>query len=225
MHSLRSVGIIMDGNRRWAKARGLPTLEGHRTGLKKVKELAEWAKDAGIEEVTLYAFSTENWKRSPEEVNYLMKLFEDAFGKELGEVVEKGFRIRFIGERGRLPLGLQALIEETEKRTAGNARGTIAIALSYGGRAEILDAVNRLMENGRISIDEESLRNAMWSAGLSDPDLIVRTGGEKRLSNFLMWQSAYSELFFTDTLWPDFSKEEFDSILASFRKRERREGA
>ena len=219
-----SVGIIMDGNRRWAKERGLPTMEGHRVGLQKIKEVAEWAYDAGIREVILYAFSTENWKRSPEEVAYLMDLFVSAFGEWIDDLMKQDVRVRFIGERTRVPAKVVKVMEETETRTAANSKGTLAFAFSYGGRLEILTAVNELLAEGKQLTTEEELREKMWSAGLADPDLIIRTSGEKRLSNFLTWQSVYSELFFTDTKWPAFSKEEFDSILAEFNSRERRLG-
>ena len=214
----------MDGNRRWAKERSLPTLEGHRKGLDKVRDLVEWARDAGVEEVTLYAFSTENWSRTEEEVGYLMGLFELGFREHFAEVMEAGGRLRFIGERERMPEKLQALMNEAEEKSKDGAKGTLIIALSYGGRPEILAAVNTLLASGVKQVDEESFRAAMWSAGTLDPDLIIRTGGEKRLSGFLTWQSVYSELFFIDTKWPDFSKEEFDNIISDYASRERRLG-
>lgn len=220
----RAIGIIMDGNRRWAKAKGLPTLEGHRRGLEKVKSATEWAFRAGVAEVTIYAFSTENWNRSKEEVEYLMELFEDALINQFAEVIREGGRIRFIGQRERMSEKLQALMQDAEEKSSGNDKGTLVIALSYGGQAEILSAANTLLADGKEQITEAELRSRMWSAGLLDPDLIIRTGGEKRLSNFLTWQSAYSELFFTDTMWPDFSEEEFTNILTEFSTRERRHG-
>lgn len=220
----KAIGIIMDGNRRWAKERGLPTLEGHRQGLRRVQDAATWAFDAGVQEVTIYAFSTENWNRSKEEVEYLMELFEEACRSEFTEVMKAGGRIRFIGQRERMSEKLQALMQDVEEQSSGNDRGTLVIALSYGGHAEILSAANALLVDGKEQITEAELRSRMWSAGLLDPDLIIRTGGEKRLSNFLTWQSAYSELFFTDTRWPDFLKEEFMRILEEFSVRERRHG-
>lgn len=220
----RAIGIIMDGNRRWAKGRGLPTLEGHRKGLEKVRAATRWAFDAGVEEVTIYAFSTENWNRSKEEVEYLMKLFEDAFTNQFAEIIKEGGRIRFIGQRERMSEKLQTLMQDAEEQSEDNDKGTLVIALSYGGQAEILSAANALLAEGKEQITETELRSRMWSAGLLDPDLIIRTGGEKRLSNFLTWQSAYSELFFTDTMWPDFSEQEFMAILVEFSSRERRHG-
>lgn len=219
------VGIIMDGNRRYAKARGIPQFEGHRIGLAKVKELVSWAKDAGVREVVLYGFSTENWNRAPEEVSYLMDLFEETFGgMDVDEIMGYGFRIKFIGQRARFSKRLQKSMENAEMRTRAGTEGTLFVALSYGGRAEILDAVQSLIAKGTPVVDENTLRTHMWSRDMKDPDIIIRTGGDKRLSNFLPWQSVYSELFFTDTYWPAFEKAEFDSILAEFGKRERRHG-
>ncbi len=219
-----AIGIIMDGNRRWAKERGLPTLEGHRKGSEKIRDVCRWAYGAGVKEVILYAFSTENWNRSPEEVSYLLDLFEEALPPLLKDIRKEGGRIRFIGERERFPEKLQGTMRALEEESADGTRGTLAIALSYGGRSEILAAVNALLARRARVADEASLKEAMWSAGLRDPDLIIRTGGEQRLSNFLTWQSAYSELFFTETKWPDFSKEEFDVILEAYGARERRHG-
>lgn len=220
----KSVGIIMDGNRRWASSKGLPTLEGHRKGLEKSKEIARAAFDAGVTTLYYYAFSTENWNRAPEEVSYLMTLFEQAIQEEFKEFAKEDIRVRFIGDLARLPQKLQKLARELEEKTAGNTRGTLVIALSYGGRLEILSAVNRLIQEGRELISEQELGEALWTSGMPDPDLIIRTSGEKRLSNFLTWQSVYSELAFTDTYWPDFSKEELLQIFEEYAKRERRNG-
>jgi undecaprenyl diphosphate synthase len=220
----QSIGVIMDGNRRWAKEKGVPILEGHRAGLEKIKEVLEWALDVGVKEVTVYAFSTENWNRSEEEVKQFMGLIEFAFATWIDEIIEKDTKVRLIGQFDRMTESAQKKIAEVTERTKDGKNGTLVIALSYGGRAEILSAVNKLLLMEREVVTEEELRNAMWSAGLLDPDLIIRTGGEKRLSNFLTWQSTYSELFFTETKWPAFSREEFDSILAEFAERERRHG-
>jgi undecaprenyl diphosphate synthase len=220
----RSIGVIMDGNRRWAKERGLPTLEGHRAGAEKLFELARWASDAGIDQVTVYAFSTENWNRTKEEVGYLMALFEHLFEKEAERFVEAGVRLRFIGDLSLASARIQEVIREAEERTKEGTKGTLVFAFSYGGRPEILAAVNTLLKEGKQEVDEASFREALWSKGLLDPDLILRTGGERRLSNFLLWQSAYSELFFTDTKWPDLTKEEFDRVLKEYGERERRHG-
>ncbi len=214
----------MDGNRRWAKGHNLPTLEGHRAGAEKIHDLVTWAGSAGIEEVIVYAFSTENWNRSKEEVGYLMALAEHLFKNEVGRFIEAGVRLRFIGDFSLASEEIQKVISEAEEKTRGGTKGTLAFAFSYGGRPEILAAVNRLLKEGKESVDEKSFSNALWSAGLLDPDLILRTGGDQRLSNFLPWQSVYSELFFTDTKWPDLSKEEFDGVLSEFAERERRHG-
>lgn len=220
-----TIGIVMDGNRRYAKEQGLTSFEGHRQGMRKIRDVVRWAKEAGVQNVITYAFSTENWNRLPEEVAYLMTLFESAFGGEDIEAIkQEGFRVRVIGERDRLPKALQKKVEEAEERTKEGEAGTLAVALSYGGRTEIVDAVNRILQSGASSVDEQTLRSMMWSADIPDPDLIIRTGGDQRLSNFLPWQSVYSELFFTETKWPAFEKGEFDSILAAYGARERRLG-
>ena len=214
----------MDGNRRWARERGLPTLEGHRKGFDHIQDLISWCRDTSIEEVILYAFSTENWNRSPEEVGYLMDIFEHSFSSTLAKISEQGIRVRFIGQLERFSQSLQEKMQTLERESAEGTAGTLTVALSYGGRPEILAAVNRLLGEGIKDVDEEAFSRALWSDGLLDPDLILRTGGERRLSNFLPWQSVYSELFFTDTKWPDLSREEFDGILTEYQERERRHG-
>lgn len=224
MTSPRAIGVIMDGNRRWARGQGLPTLEGHRRGREKTKELLSWAQEAGIEEVTLYAFSTENWNRTPEEVGYLMDLFREAIAELTDESKKQDGRLLFIGQRDRMPEDVQEAMRTAEEETKDGSGLTLIIALSYGGRAEIIAAVNELLRAGKTAATEEDLEGAMWSAGLHEPDLIIRTGGEHRLSNFLTWQSVYSELYFTETMWPAFTKEEFSSILADYASRERRLG-
>lgn len=216
----------MDGNRRWAKSRGLPSFIGHQKGLDKIKEVAGWAQDAGVKELILYAFSTENWNRSEEEITYLLQLFEKGiqnFLESINDVYERKGRIRFIGQRERFSTRIQELMQEAEEKTKNGDGGTLVIALSYGGRTEILEAAKAL-QGSKEEITEESFRKHMWSKDLSDPDIIIRTGGEMRLSNFLAWQSVYSELFFTDTKWPGFTKREFLSILKQFEKRHRRKG-
>jgi undecaprenyl diphosphate synthase len=219
-----SIGIIIDGNRRWAKERGLSVLEGHRAGLDAMRNALEWILEAGIREAIFYVFSTENWNRSEEEVKNFMGLIEFAFDHWIEEVIKKEVRIRIIGDRSAFSETIQEKILETEERTRDASGGTLALALSYGGRAEILTAVNTLLVEGRDVVTAEELEGAMWSAGLQDPDLIIRTGGDKRLSNFLPWQSTYSELFFVDTKWPAFTKDEFVGILAEYAAREKRYG-
>lgn len=214
----------MDGNRRWAKERGLPTLEGHKAGAEKIFELAEWANASGVTEVILYAFSTENWNRAEEEVGYLMRLAETLFTEQLSKFKESGVKLRFVGDLSRASERIQNVMQTAEEETKSGTKGTLVFAFSYGGRPEILAAVNTLLKEGKESVNETEFSDALWSAGLLDPDLILRTGGERRLSNFLPWQSVYSELFFTDTKWPDLTKEEFDAVLAEYQERERRHG-
>ncbi len=217
------VGIIMDGNRRFAKERGIPQLEGHRQGYLKMKETLRWAADVGIQYVVIYAFSTENWKRPKEEVVYLMDLLRYVLINEVSVLKKEKVRIRCIGDRAHLDEDLQGLMQEAEKETASCTGPTLILALSYGGRAEIVSAVNRAIAAGK-PVDEQAFDNLLWTNGVPDPDIIIRTGGEKRLSGFLPWQGVYSELFFTDTKWPAFSKEEFFGILNEFSGRKRNFG-
>lgn len=218
------LGIIMDGNRRWAASRGLPVFEGHSEGYKKLQECGRWARDAGIPHLVAYAFSTENWQRSEEEVGYLMKLFRSVLENEMEKMVEERVRVCFVGDRARFGADIRERMERVEKETAVSYDVTLHLLMSYGGRAEILAATNALLAERAPVVTEDAFARKLWSHPMPDPDLVIRTGGEKRLSNFLPWQSVYSELFFSDSLWPDFSKEEFDSILATFATRERRRG-
>lgn len=220
----KAVGFILDGNRRWAREHGLPTLEGHRRGIGKVKDIVEWASDAGVAHTIVYAFSTENWNRSEEEVAYLMDLFEEFCVSWTKDIKERGGRVRFVGQRGRFRSSLQEKMVHAEEETKNGTEGTLWVCLSYGGRTEILAGLNTLLKEGAKEVVEETFRKVLWSADMPDPDLIIRTGGEKRLSGFLTWQSVYSELFFTDTKLPAFTKEEFLSILAEFGERSRRHG-
>ena len=219
------IGIIMDGNRRWAKAKGLPTLQGHTAGYAKAKEVIRHAFNRGVGTVVIYAFSTENWNRTTEEVGYLMELFARALVNELDDVVEEGVHIRFLGDLARLPDNLRIAAQELEKKSAAGGSGkTLGIALSYGGRAETVAAANTLIREGKEVVSEQDMYGALWSHDIPEMDVIVRTGGARRLSNFFPWQSAYSEIFFSDTFWPDFTTQEFDTILAEFADRERRHG-
>ncbi len=220
----KHIGIIMDGNRRWAKSRGLPTLEGHRRGYEKMQEVMEWAREADISFVTVYAFSTENWGRTPEEVSYLLDLFKETLTVGLAKFKDQKVRVRCIGDRARFSEGLQTLMRKAEAETASFGGPTLVLALSYGGRTEIIEGVRRAITEGVSTVTEQTFPSLLWSAGIPDPDIIIRTGGEKRLSGFLTWQSVYSELFFVDTFWPDFSKSEFQAILDEFGRRERRKG-
>ena len=216
------VGIILDGNRRWAKERDLPKLEGHRAGMENLKNATRFIRDSGVRHLIVYAFSTENWSREPAEVSYLMELFRESIKKEMKELGKEGVRIRFVGQRERFSVDLQNAMDEKDKETKVNRDITLWVCLSYGGRAEIVAAANATAKNGEVT--EETLSKNLWTAEMPDPDIIIRPGGEKRLSGFLAWQSIYSELFFIDTFWPDFGKEEFDAILAEFVLRERRRG-
>ncbi|HEY1042175.1 MAG TPA: polyprenyl diphosphate synthase [Candidatus Paceibacterota bacterium] len=219
----KAIAVIMDGNRRWAREQGLPTLAGHEAGARKMSELVAWAREAGIKEVTVYAFSTENWNRSEEEVQGLMALFRRFIRESAQKLASSGVRIRFVGERPRFAEDIQSAMQEVEEKTE-EGDVTLILALSYGGRREILAAANQLLAEGKESVSEEEFSEALWTRGLLDPDILIRTGGEQRLSGFLPWQSVYSELFFTDTKWPDFSKEEFLEILETYTARERRRG-
>jgi undecaprenyl diphosphate synthase len=222
----RAIGIIPDGNRRWAKARGVPQLEGHRAGYQKLKEVANWAFDRNITHLFVYAFSAENRRRPAGEVSYLMDLFRWVLSWEINEMHAKGVRVCVIGDRATFSPDLQEMMSAAEKKTKENQKGTLVLCLSYGGRPEILAGVKQLLRVGAApeSITEAVFESALWSSEFPDPDLIIRTSGEKRLSNFLTWRSAYSEFAFTDTLWPDLTEAEFDQILADFAGRERRYG-
>ncbi len=221
---IQCVGIIMDGNRRWAKAQGKPSFEGHRVGYDTLTQVVGWAREAKIPHVVAYAFSTENWQRSEDEVGYLMKLFRFVIENEVDRMIAERVRVRFIGERERFPSDLQKGMERIEEATGRAYDITLHIAVSYGGRAEILAAVNALQVDGGGVVGEEEFSKKLWSHPMPDPDIIVRTGGDMRLSGFLTWQSVYSELFFVQTLWPDFSRAEFEGVLTEFHAREQRRG-
>ena len=225
------VAIIMDGNGRWAKKRGRPRLFGHHAGARRVREIVEACPDLGVKYLTIFAFSTENWKRTQSEVSGLMKLFRRYIEKEAKALFEDGVRVRFIGDRIKLDAKLVALMDELELFTSGNDRVHLTIALNYGGRDEVTRAAQRLaveIEQGRLThkdVDAETLSKFLDTRFLPDPDLVIRTSGEARISNFLLWQSAYAEYEFIDTLWPDFTCQEFAKITGGFGKRERRFGA
>lgn len=217
------IGIILDGNRRWAKERGLPSFEGHRQGFENLKTIARAVRDRGIPHMAAYMFSTENWNRSAEEVGYLMDLFRQTIKDSMDELGSEGIRVRFVGQRERFAQDIQESMKDAEERTHANTDLTMWLCLSYGGRAEIVAAARALAAKGVVP-DDASLRDAMWSAGMPDPDIIIRTSGEQRLSNFLVWQAAYSELFFIKQHWPDFDAKALDDILAQYAQRERRHG-
>lgn len=221
---MEHLAVIMDGNGRWAEAHRKPRLAGHRAGAKTLDRVMHWCKDAGIRYLTVYAFSTENWKRSAEEVGGLMRLLSSFVKSKAKTLVAEGVRFRAVGRRADLPPKLQREIAALEEKTKAGTF-TLLVALSYGGRAEIVDAANRWRESGAAApLDEKTLSSFMYAPDVPDPDLVIRTSGEIRTSNFLMWETAYSEWHFTDVLWPDFGKEDFDAALASYSKRERRMG-
>jgi undecaprenyl diphosphate synthase len=222
----RSVAIIMDGNGRWAESRGLPVAEGHRAGTKALRRTVEAAIDLGIESLTVYAFSTENWTRPPDEVDALMEIFHETIDRELPDLCKQGVRTRFIGRRDRAPDELRRRMADLEAETAANSRLELWIAFDYGGRAEIVDAARRLVEDGVAAeaVDEEALGRRLYAPELPDPDLLIRTSGELRVSNFLLWQLAYAELVFVDTLWPDFGDEDLRTALDQYARRRRRFG-
>ena len=222
----RAVAIIMDGNGRWAKRRGLPVAAGHRAGTKALRRTVEAAIDLGVESLTVYAFSTENWSRPPEEVDALMDIFAETIERELPDLAEQGVRTRFIGRRDRAPQELQERMDDLERETADRDRLQLWIAFDYGGRAELVEAARGLIEAGvaAADVDEDALAAQLYAPELPDPDLLIRTSGELRLSNFLLWQLAYAELVFVDTLWPDFGEDDLREALDAYAGRRRRFG-
>lgn len=224
------VAIIMDGNGRWAKARGLPRAAGHKRGVEAVRTLVQDAMELGVSYLTLFGFSSENWRRPPAEVSALMGLLRLYLRSEIAELHRNGVRLRIVGDRQRFEGDILALIDDAEALTRGNDRLVLTIALSYGGRQEIVRAARLLAEQvaaGRLrpeEIDEAALGRHLFTADIPDPDLLIRTSGEKRISNFLLWQCAYAEMVFSDTLWPDFCRGDLEDAIRDFRKRERRFG-
>jgi undecaprenyl diphosphate synthase len=216
----RYVAIIMDGNARWARERRLPVLAGHREGAQALKRTVRHAVELGVEELTVYAFSTENWTRPRDEVEGLMALFTELIASETPELDEQGVRMRFIGRREGLSSALVERMQWAELTTAGNERMTLYVAFNYGGRAELVDAARRF-DGG----DEDDFRSHLYAPEMTDPELLIRTSGERRLSNYLLWQCAYSELVFPDALWPDFDREDLVAALEQYSERERRFGA
>ncbi len=216
---LRHIAFIMDGNGRWANKRGMPRELGHKKGVEVFKEITEYCHSIGLECVTVYAFSTENWKRPQREVEAIMKLLDEYLDKKSSADV----RVRFIGDVSVLDSVLVKKIRDTEAKTA-SGKGILNVALNYGSRAEIVNAYNKLIAEGKTHIGEEDINSALYTAGCPDPDLIVRTGGDLRISNFLLWQAAYAELYFTDTLWPDMTSCDVDKAIMDFYSRKRRFG-
>lgn len=222
MNELKHIAIIMDGNGRWAKSKGLPRTKGHLEGANKIKSIVEHCKNVGIQYLSLYAFSTENWKRSKDEVDALMILFKSYMEKIINSN-NVTFRLKIIGNREVLNKEYNDLIDLAENKTKSN-NFTVAICFNYGGQDEIVDAVNKLIAHGKTSITKDDITNTIYTGIMPPPDMIIRTGKEKRLSNFFLWQSAYSELFFTDTLWPDFDNNELDSLINEYHSRVRKFG-
>ena len=223
----RHVAIIMDGNRRWAAARGLPAIAGHVQGVEAIRPIVRVAPDRGIEVLSLYVFSQENWRRSDEEVAGLFGLIDNAVRQHTDELVAEGVRVRVIGRLHEAPMDIQRSIREAEERTRGGTRMALNIAFNYSGRTEIVDACRALVAAGvpATEVDEERIAERLYTAGQPDADLIIRTAGEQRTSNFLLWQGAYAELVFCPVLWPDFREADLDAALAEFASRQRRYGA
>jgi len=225
------IAIIMDGNGRWAKARGLPRIAGHQQGAEVVREIVRHAHGIGVSYLTIYAFSSENWKRPTSEVDDLMGLLRLYITRELNELAQSNVRLRFIGDVERLPKDIHALVADAERDTASNTGLTLTVALNYGARREIAAAARRIAEDaaaGRVDptmVDEDAFAAYLATNGTPDPDLLIRTSGEQRLSNFLLWQSAYTELVFTPVMWPEFTKEHLDAAIDEFHRRDRRYGA
>ena len=218
-----AVAIIMDGNARWARKRSLPIAAGHRAGTKALRRTVEAAIDLGVDSLAVYAFSTENWNRPPDEVELLMDIFTETIERELPDLVRQGVRTRFLGRRDRAPAALQQRMAALERETEGNRRLNLWIAFDYGGRAELVNAANPAVASGR-EIDEETFASYLNAPEMPDPDLLIRTSGELRISNFLLWQLAYAELVFVDTLWPDFGEEDLRAALDDYASRRRRFG-
>jgi len=222
-----AVAIIMDGNGRWAAANGVSVADGHRAGSRALRPIVETAIDLGIESLTVYAFSTENWTRSPDEVGALMEIFGETIDRELHDLAEEGVHTSFVGRRDRAPEWLQEKMAELERATERERRLHLWIAFDYGGRAEIVEAAQRAaqrMVQGGVELDEEMFASFLYAPAMPDPDLVIRTSGERRVSNFLLWQSAYAEYVFTDTLWPDFGPDELRAAIEEYASRRRRFG-
>jgi len=221
---IKHLGLILDGNRRWARKRGLSTLLGHKKGLEKVLKIGDWCFDRGIQVLTVWAFSTENWKRSKKEVGYLMKLIRQALQKEFLAFHKKGIRIQVLGRLKQLPEELQAACQEAMALTKSNTKAVLNIAVNYGGQAEIIDAVNRIIKGKVKKVTPESFQKYLYDPQMPPADLIIRTSGEQRTSGFLLWESAYSELYFVKHCLPDFNERDLDQALEAYRKRQRRFG-
>ncbi|HIE59330.1 MAG TPA: isoprenyl transferase [Hydrogenothermaceae bacterium] len=220
----KHVAIIMDGNGRWAKLRGLPRIYGHREGAKSVEKIIKIANNLGIKYLTVFAFSTENWQRPKEEVEAIMSLLVEYINTKVPKLIEENVKLKFMGRRDNLPDMILKTIEEGEEKTKHCYSMTFIIALNYSGKAEIIDAVNKIISSGKKHITEKDFKNFLYMPDVPEPDLLIRTSGEQRISNFMLWQLAYTELYFTSTLWPDFDEEEFLKAIYDYQSRERRFG-
>lgn len=222
----KHLAIISDGNRRWAREHGQPVIKGHQAGLKVLKQVTVWCRDLGVKYLTVFAFSRDNWQRSEEEVNYLIKLATSLFSREVKWALKEGIRIRVSGNRQSLSSKIQRRIKEAEEKTRSNNKIILTLALNYNGRSEIVEALRQIVKQGKEAdeINEDLVSQNLWTAGLPDPDMIIRTSGEQRLSSFLTWQSIYSELYFLSKYWPDFNKEDLKTALDDYCRRSRRFG-
>ncbi len=223
---LKHIAVIMDGNRRWAANYHLPSAVGHKKGVESLREIIRACDDFGIKYITVYAFSSENWNRKPEEVSFLMNLVAETLSTELDEMHKEHVKIRFIGRKDKLSDGLKKIIADSEEKTKNNTGVVLQIAFNYGARAEIVDAVKSVIEKGLPfdKIDEKTFSEYLYTAGVPDPDLLIRTGGEKRISNYLLWQIAYSEIIVRDEYWPEFNKKSLSECIVEFGRRQRRYG-
>ncbi|HOL83062.1 MAG TPA: polyprenyl diphosphate synthase [Caldisericia bacterium] len=220
-----SVAIIMDGNGRWASLRNLPRIQGHREGVKAVRKAVEFSYNNGIKILSLFAFSTENWRRPNDEVMFLMNLFKETIDREFDELIEKGIKIKFLSRRDELPDFVIQRIDRSEEKSKNNEKMNLLIALNYGGRYDIVQAVNKIVEKGVEKIDEEEFSEYLLTYPFKDPDLLIRTSGEMRISNFFLYQISYTELYFTETLWPDFDENDFEEAIKVYSRRKRKFGS
>jgi len=220
-----SVAIIMDGNGRWASLRNLPRIQGHREGVKAVRKAVEFSYKNGIKILSLFAFSTENWKRPNDEVMFLMNLFKETIDREFDELIEKGIKIKFLSRRDELPDFVIQRIDRSEEKSKNNEKMNLLIALNYGGRYDIVQAVNKIVEKGVEKIDEEEFSEYLLTYPFKDPDLLIRTSGEMRISNFFLYQISYTELYFTEKLWPDFDENDFEEAIKVYSRRKRKFGS
>lgn len=222
----RHIGIIMDGNGRWAKRRGMPRVVGHEAGMRTVEKIVDCANELGVRYISLYSFSTENWKRLPAEIEGLMKIFRFYLKNKIERLHSRGGRIRFVGRVSAFPPDIQASVREAEEYTKDNSSIDVIFLVNYGGRQEIVDAVNKILaERPGSPVTEETLNACMYAPDVPPPDLLIRTGGELRMSNFWLWEGAYSEYYFSDAYWPDFGRDDLEKAIASYAERERRYGA